>query len=325
MWVIFRSRCDQYPCHDAHGKPAAGVDWASANDESPMPKRHPNPVRHAVNLSLLMVLVASTAAAATKYASARVTTEAIVTVQFFICLVLCLPYTLRGGVSRLRTQRWGLHLFRGAAGVLGFYLFYAALDNVPMVDAMLLRQSAPLTVPLVMWLWNRERVPGHAWLPLAIGFLGVLVVLRPSPAGLSVWHVAGFVSALSLAVSMVATRELGRTEPPGRILFYYFALSLACVAPFSIGDFAGIGWWDWLAILYTGVAIYTALELYTRAYAIAPASAIAPINYLAVVLTGLWGWLFFGQVPDLWSLLGSVLVIAGGLLTLYLAGRTAAD
>jgi drug/metabolite transporter (DMT)-like permease len=72
-------------------------------------------------------------------------------------------------------------------------------------------------------------------------------------------------------------------------------------------------------MLYIGVAIYIALRLYTRAYAIATASAIAPINYFAVVLAALWGWLFWDQVPDTWSLLGSALVIAGGLLTIYLA------
>ena len=99
---------------------------------------------------------------------------------------------------------------------------------------------------------------------------------------------------------------------------YYFALSLLCVAPFSVGDFAAIRWQDWLAMLYIGVSIYYTLGLYTRAYAIAPASAIAPITYLAIVLGGLWGWLIWGQIPDRWSLIGSALVIGGGLLTLFL-------
>jgi len=74
---------------------------------------------------------------------------------------------------------------------------------------------------------------------------------------------------------------------------------------------------DWLAMLYIGVAIYLVLELYTRAYGMAPTATIAPINYLAVVLAGFWGWLFWNQVPDRWTLLGSVLVIIGGLLTVY--------
>jgi len=86
-----------------------------------------------------------------------------------------------------------------------------------------------------------------------------------------------------------------------------------------LGGFEGLTGLHWLAMVYVGVSIYGALELYTRAYGMAPASAIAPINYFAVVLGGVWGWLFWDQVPDSWSVLGSGLVIIGGLLTIYLA------
>lgn len=278
-----------------------------------------NNTQRALWLSLLMVLIASTAAVATRFASARVSIEAIVSVQNLICLLLCLPITLRPGLGNLKTGRLGLHFFRGAAGVLGFYLFYGALAHIPMVDAMLLRQSAPLTVPLVAFVWSRERIAASAWGPLLIGFAGILMILRPGPEGLNWWHAGGFLSALCLSVSMVATHKLASTEPASRILLYYFLLSLAYVAPFSLSDYSGLRWQDWAAMLYVGGAMYFTLRLYTRAYAIAPAHLIAPINYLAVVLGALWGWLIWGQVPDAWSVSGSALVIVGGLLTLYLA------
>ena len=276
-------------------------------------------VRKAIYLSLLMIVLASTAAAAAKFASTSAPAITIVTVQYLICMAMCLPTALRPGLANLRTQRWGLHFTRGAAGVLGFYLYYTALERIPLVDALLLRQSAPLVVPLVMWAWNRERIGSGHWLPLIIGFIGVAVILRPSATGLSAWHAAGFASAIALAISMVATFHLATTEPVARVLFYYFALALACVAPFGLTELAEIRWQDWLAMIYVGISIYATLDLYTRAYGMAPASAIAPINYLAVVLGGLWGWLIWRQVPDLWSLLGSILVIAGGLLTLHRA------
>ena len=276
-------------------------------------------VRRAIYLSLLMVLTASTASVAARYASTRVSTEAIVTVQYLVCTLLCLPITLRPGLRNMATRRLGLHLFRGAAGVLGFYLFFAALKHVPMVDAVLLRQSAPLSVPLVIWIWSRERMAREHWLPLVIGFIGVGVILRPDPAGLSWWHAGGFISAVCLAISMVATHKLATTEPASRILLYYFLLSLLCVAPFSIGDFAGLALRDWGLMLYVGASIYATLLLYTHAYALAPAHAIAPINYVGVVLAAAWGWALWGEVPDIASWTGSTLVIAGGLMSIYLA------
>jgi drug/metabolite transporter (DMT)-like permease len=249
-------------------------------------------VRQALFLSLLMIILGSTAAAATKWVSAQVTTEAIVTIQYLIGTLLCLPRILRPGIRSLATDRFGLHLARGLAGVVSFYLFYATLEHIPMMDAVMLRQSAPLTVPLVVWVWTSEKVSTNAWWPLCIGFAGIAIILRPGPLGLSWWHAGGFLGALGLAISMVTTRKLATTEPTTRIIFYYCVLSLACVAPFSLGDFVGLTLLNWLALIYIGIAIYLVLELYTRAYGMAPTATIAPINYFSVVLAALWGWLF---------------------------------
>ena len=278
-------------------------------------------IRHAIFLSLLMILLGSSAAAVTKWVSGQVSTGAIVTVQYLICTLLCLPRILRPGIRSLATSRLGLHLVRGLAGMVSFYLFYATLHHIPMVDAMLLRQSAPLTVPLVVRIWTNEKISPATWFPLCIGFAGIALILRPTTGGFNWWHGWGFVGAVMLALSMVGTRKLATTEPNARILFYYCALSFACVAPFSLGDFSGLSALDWLALAYIGIAIYLVLELYTRAYGMAPTAAIAPINYFSVVLAGLWGWLFWDQIPDRWSLLGSALVIGGGFSTLLMAGK----
>jgi drug/metabolite transporter (DMT)-like permease len=280
-------------------------------------QREKEKIRHAIYMSLLMVLLGSSVLAAVRYASETASTASILTIQYSLCMLFCLPICLRPGLAGLKTQRFGLHLSRALAGVFGFYLLYAALENIPLVDATLLRQAAPLIVPLVMLAWNRDRIPSREWLPLIIGFIGIVVILRPGPEGLSWWHTAAFVSAAALAFSMVATFQLANTEPSSRILFYYFAVSLLCVAPFSAGDYGAIRWQDWLAMFYIGVAIYFALTLYTVAYGMAPASTIAPINYLTIVLGALWGWLLWGEVPDLWSVIGSTLVIVGGLMALF--------
>lgn len=284
-------------------------------------KTSPQALQRAILLSFAMIVLASTAAAATKFASSTVATEVIVTVQYAICLLTCMPRLLRHSLASQHTNRFGLHLLRGIAGVAGFYFFYLALEHIPMVDAMLLRQSAPLLVPVVVWVWSREHISRSAWWPLTIGFIGIVIILRPSTQGLSAWHAAGFFSALTLAISMVATHKLATTEPASRIVFYYAVLSLVCVAPFSLGGFSGLSLSDWAALLYIGFAISLVLNLYTQAYGLAPAAAIAPINYFAVPLAGLWGWIFWEQVPDAWSLAGGLLVIAGGLLTIIFAQR----
>ena len=100
-------------------------------------------IPRAIYLSLWMIFMASTAMAATKFASGYASTFAIVTVQYAVSTLLALPMILRPGLGNLRTQRPGLHLFRSLIGVLGFVALYAAIDHIPLVDALLLRQSAP--------------------------------------------------------------------------------------------------------------------------------------------------------------------------------------
>ena len=281
--------------------------------------------RTAIYFSLLMVLVAGISAAATKHATDSIPVAVIVFMQNAISLLLCLPVALRRGLGSLKTKRPGMHLTRSLLGVAGFYLCYSAMAHIPLVDAMLLRQSAPLCVPLVAWLWVRQKMPAEGWIPIVVGFIGVVIILRPgsSSGAISIWHLAGFLSAVALAGSMVATFKLALTESSNQILFYYFSLSALCLLPFSITHMPGLSGEQWLLLVGIGIAMYAALWLYTRAYSMAPASAIAPINYLAVVMAGLLGWLIWQEVPDAASLGGSLLVIIGGLVTIYQARERA--
>ncbi|MEH6550881.1 MAG: DMT family transporter [Pseudomonadales bacterium] len=280
---------------------------------------------HAIGLSIIMVALASAAAAATKIATENVSALVIVAAQYVVCLLISIPLVLRSGVSSLQTSRWGMHIFRGLIGVLGFGLYYSALEHTPLVDAVLLRQSAPLCVPLVLWLWQKQGITYSGWLPIIIGFVGVVLILSPSGDEISIWHVAGFFSALTLAISMVATHKLASTEPGQRILFYYFVISLICVLPLTLGQWSSITGRDWALMLFIGIAMYCTLWLYTRAYSMATANVIAPINYIAVVFSGLIGWGLWGHIPNDQAITGIALVIAGGLLTLYLSQRETAD
>lgn len=273
-------------------------------------------INKAVAMVLLMVVMGATVTATAKYLTDTVPSQTIVAVQYIICLILTLPGILKHGVSSLKTQRFGLHLFRGIVGVAGFYLMYAGLEHIPLVDATLLRQSAPLCVPLISLLWLRQPVPRRHYLPLLLGFLGVVIILRPQDMSLSTWHILSFVSAITLALSMVCTFKLGETEPSHRVLFYYFALSVICIVPFTLPSIADIPMWAWGGMLYIGVTMYLTFLLYNKAFSLAQTSAIAPLNYFTVPVAGVFGWVIWGHVPDGVFLLGTALVVGAGTLVL---------
>lgn len=214
-----------------------------------------------VFFALATSLVGSTAAAAGKYIADQVNPYSIVMIQFLICFVLCLPHTLKHSPGELKTQQWKLHLIRGLGGWLAFIAFYASLGKISLVEANLLRNTAPLMVPLVVWAWLGLLVPGNRWIPLIIGFVGVSLVLAPQPGDttFNIGYLLGLGSGLGLAISMVGTRVLSKTDSSLQIMVYYFVLSLICSIPLGLYHWQPIPLSAWPYLLYIGISIYLAL------------------------------------------------------------------
>lgn len=267
-----------------------------------------------VSLSVFTVFMSSTISAMTKHLSATVHTAAIISVQYGLSLALIMPLVLRHGAISLKTQRPGMHLLRGVSGCACFYLYYYCLGQISLVEATLLRSSAPLMVPLLIVVGFGQRISRSLWIPLLVGFVGVMTILRPGFTQLSVWHLLALASGLGLALSMVSTRVLVESEPQHRILFYYFAISFAVSLPFFFLNYRPIPAEAWWGMIYIAVVAYLCFVMYTLAYRYVPASLLAPTSYFGVVFGGLMDWLIWHHVPDAVTVVGSVLVILGGVL-----------
>ncbi len=269
-----------------------------------------------ISLGLLTTLLASFVAAIGKHLTSQVDIAAIVFFQYLICFLFTLPWILRNGTKALKTVYPWQHAIRGISGCLCFYLYYLALKHIPLVDASLLRNSAPLVVPLVLLAGYSIAIPKARWLPLVVGFVGIMLILRPGQQGFSLWHFVGFLSGAGLAISMVLTRVLAQSEPESRILFYYFFVSLLFVVPFFIINYRPIplSLIPWL--IAVGVAMYYTFALYTRAYSYVKASVLSPVSYFSVVFTGILDWVIWNHVPGPWTMAGILLVVCGGLLML---------
>ncbi len=199
------------------------------------------------------------------------------------------------------------------------------MQHMPLVNATLLRNTAPLLVPLVILVWYRTGIPATRLIPLIIGFSGITLVLRPSLDGVGMWDLVALSSGLGLAVSMVGTRELARTEPESRILFYYFTISLIFVLPFFALNYQAIPASALPWLLYVGVVMYITFIVYTKAFSYVPSSVLAPTSYFAIVFSGLLDWAIWDAVPDTPTFVGTALVVSGGLLILRSPNTTADD
>jgi drug/metabolite transporter (DMT)-like permease len=259
-----------------------------------------------------------------KIVSARLPNEMVVFFRSFMGLLALLPLVWdRGGWRVLRTRHPGPHLTRALAGLAAMYCYFYAIAHMPLAEATLLNYSTPLFTPFIAYLWLGERVARGLKLAIALGFAGILLILRPGLSLFTPVALVGVASGVFAAIAMVSIRGLSRSEPATRIVFYFSAVSSAVSA-------VPLAWsWRtpepglWLPLVLMGLVASVAQLLLTRAYACAPAAQVGPFTYATVVFAAFFGWLFWSEIPDALSFAGAVLVGLGGILAIHRAGRYA--
>lgn len=278
-----------------------------------------------ISYALATSLVASTAAASAKYLSGHLSPWFIVWCQYGLCTLLTLPWALRQGVSGLRSQRPKLLLVRSLGGWLGFTGYYLALPFIALADASVLRSAAPLWVPLIVFIWLRERIPAVRWFALLSGFAGVLLILRPDSGNINPGHLLAMLAGIGLAISMATTRALSTSEPAARVLFYYFLISFIVATPMGVLHIGALPAVLWPALVYIGLSTFLTMVLYNRAYTHAPTSLVAPLGYVAVPAAALIDWLIWDHLPNVWMLVGCTLIILSGIFAVTLRAQSQGD
>jgi drug/metabolite transporter (DMT)-like permease len=255
--------------------------------------------------------------ACSKLVSLEVPVVVILFFQNLICLLLLLPEIFIKGWHTLKTKRIGLHLMRDVMGTLSFFSLFLALKKIPLVDGVLLQNTAPLWIPLVVLIWLKVHMHGHLWWGMVVGFLGVVLILKPSAGIIDVNSLLGVASGIFLAVSLVAIRRLTSTEPTHRILFFYFLFGTLVTSPFALTELAALSQKSLFLLIGVGVSMFIAQTLITYSFTHGKASTFAPIAYSAVIYSGILGWFIWHHLPDLLSSIGLILVIIGGILSIY--------
>jgi drug/metabolite transporter (DMT)-like permease len=254
--------------------------------------------------------------AAVKTASRELPNTSVVFFRNALGLVALVPWLVRLGRRGLVTHTLPEHLIRGAAGLASMYCFFYSVAHLPLAEAMLLNYSLPLFMPLVEGLWLGESTPRQVWWAIAIGFGGLLLILRPGSGVFNPVALVGVASAFLSAVAQVGVRRLTQTEPAARIVFYFaaFATLLSAVPLVRVWRTPSPQLWGTLLLM--GMLATGGQLLLTRAYAHAPAAQVGPFIYTSVVFAGLldaWLWKLW---PDHLFLAGAAVVCLAGILAL---------
>ena len=259
-----------------------------------------------------------------KLASDGLPNEMIVFFRNLFGLLSLMPVFARQGTAIIHTKKLHLHLVRGLCGVTAMYCLFYVMANIQLANAMLLKSTIPIFIPIVAFTWLKEKIPIVARVAIALGFCGVFLILEPG-TDFNWVMLIGLVSSAFASVSMVTIRKLSATEPAVRTVLYFAIIaSLVSVVPLTWA-------WktptpnEWLMLIAVGICSTLVQLLTTNGYASAPASQVGIFSYSSVVFGALFGWLFWQELWDLDSFIGALLIVSAGFITLRSRDKTVSE
>ena len=262
--------------------------------------------------------------AGSKYLTLHYSVVQIVWVRYLFFVVFAIlvigPSQL---ASTLRTQRLGLQVVRSLVLVGEVTTFVIAFRYLPLADVHGVAAVTPLLTVALAAIFLREKVASHRWVAVAVGFVGVLIIVRPGSGVMDRTALFPLLAALFWGVYQILVRLASRFDSAKTTWLYTGLVGAAVVtlvAPFQwrTPDRQG-----WLLLLLVGLLGTCAHFCLIKALEAARASTLQPFNYTLTVWAAVMGFVVFGDLPDIWTVAGTGIVVSGGIYSLRGEGRIA--
>ncbi len=242
---------------------------------------------------------------------------AVVVARNFFGLLWLTPMLLRNP-GLLNRRRLPIHLRRATSGVIATFATFYAVAHLPLATALSINYTAPLFATIGAALFLGERLHVRRVAAVAVGFAGMLIVLRPGMVPFSPGLAAAIIAALATAFTIVAIRRLVGSDDARAVAAWSFVLTL----PVSVVIAAPFLTWPrpetWPLLIVLGAFAAGAQYALTQALSFAEASAVMPYDFVRFGLVSAAGILLFGEHADLWTLVGGTVILSA---TIYLAVR----
>jgi drug/metabolite transporter (DMT)-like permease len=276
--------------------------------------------------------------ATVKFLSGGYPLHEVVLIRSLIGLVFVLVVFLptEGGFRALRTRRPVAHLLRGLCVVVANMTFFLGIAAMPLAEGVAVFFISPVLITVFSVIFLRETVGPWRWIAISVGFIGVIIMLRPGAGTFQSVAILPLIAATGYALLHMLTRHIRRTETTVAMAVYVQLVFIVVSAGMglAVGDGRYSGWdnpsmefllrpWIWPAYqdiaLFVLVGFATGLGGYliSLAYRTAEAALVAPFEYVAMPLGVLSGYLIFAEVPDRVAFVGIALILGSGLVMIW--------
>lgn len=276
--------------------------------------------RPALGIGLILAATVFLACSDTtaKYLASSLPPIQIAWIRYFVFFLIILPAFMWQGPRRvLRSARPGLQVFRGFGLVTSSILFITGLRYLPVAEATATSFAAPLFITALSIPFLGERVGPRRWAATVVGLVGVLVVVRPGTSAFDPASILPLLSALGWASAVVATRRTSAGDGAVTTLAYSAIVGVAVLTVLVPFVWITPDWHSVALATFIGFAATTGHWLIVLAFRYGDASVLAPFTYTQLVWVTLFGWIWFGAVPDRWTLVGAAVIAASGIYTAH--------
>lgn len=235
-------------------------------------------------------------------------------------LLFMVPWVLTVGIAVLRTERIWAHVRRSMFGICAMLIWFSVLTMMPIAEATAISFSAPLFTTAGAAIFLKEQVGLRRWSATAFGFLGVMLIIRPGFHEVGTPQMLALLAAVFIAGAMLSNKSLTRTESPNAMVVWMgLFMSLFSLPPaITVWQWPEGDVWLWLFVL--GLVATAAHLAINRAFHAGDASFVTPFGFAQIPFIAGMGFIVYNETPDLWTWLGSAVIIISGV---YIARREA--
>lgn len=239
-----------------------------------------------------------------------------------IATAILTPFVLASGGLAGRLGLFRLHVIRNVLHYGGQYAWFSALLLIPLAEVISIEFTMPLWIAVLATFFLGERMTGYKIAALAIGFAGVLLIVKPGAAGLQPGHLVALAAALLFSATLTMTKFITRTDKPLTVIFLMFAIQsvIGAVPAYLTWQWPQPQNWIYVAVIgITGTFSHFCLS---KAISLADATIVMPLDFMRLPLTALAGWLIYQEGVDAYSVAGALFILAANTVNLAKARST---
>jgi len=218
-----------------------------------------------------------------------------------------------GNLTRLKTAKPAWHLVRGILGTILTLLIYYTIKYIPIAEFTAIVFSTPLFLAMLSPVFLNEHVSRQSWFVIGVGFIGILIMLRPTPDHFHIAHLTALATAMIFSVLVITARLLSKSESQESLNFYIYPINIALAAYWAIDVWVMPNTFDWMLFIALGLTATLGLACFLQAMHFAPPSIVAPIDYIRLIWVALLGYFIWGEIPDMISWVGMAIIVFSGI------------